>query len=533
MLKKIAAFRKRFFQEKPVEVDEKYIHEFLEYMPAKRASVLKDRIRILAEKNKGLSDEFIVKLTGLAKDHGWDNDELKKIRVFSDYFSDRIAPAYEAVMKNRLHESDFDMFVVACLSLYLNDEFDVAYKLLKIRDPDSPEFASDINFMSFAGYIVFSSGKDMRSAVRYYDLAHKYGVDTVAYATNSYVVYFEAGELEAAHRVRELIQRRYVNDPQAAHALAYVELAKGYYPEGFRLAEFRYDHPDAFRHLDISLLAKPRWKGEVLEGCRILVHGEQGLGDTIMCARYLPLMQKKGAKVIFECQEEAIALLEHNLPEVDFLSIGQNKGSEVGFDYWVGTMSLPHFFDSTIETIPSTNGYAKAPAEHLDYWSGRIKQLVTTSTPRIGLAWSGNPRHRSDRRRSIPFEMISPYVASFHGATWISLQTTIPEGCPDALINCVDEMPTLADTAALIEQMDLVITVDTSIVHLAGALGKATWLLLPYRYEWRWGLEGESNPWYDSVKVIRQAIHGDWKSVLDEVFNVHLPAYLGSQENLP
>lgn len=525
MLKKLAGWFDFFRGAKKAKIGDDEIHSFLALMPAQKASVLKDQIRIQAELRKGLSDEYLGVLTKLARQYGWDDDECLKIRIFADYFSDRIAPAYEAIVKNKFYESDFDMFVVACLSLYLNDEFDAAYNILIMRDPESPEFAQDINFMAFAGYIAFSSGKDMKAAANYYLFAEKNSVDTVAFATNAYVVYFEAGELEAVERVRKLIHRSYSKDPQAVHALSYVELARGYYPEGFRLAEYRYDHPDAFRHFDISLLNNLRWRGESLNGRRILVHGEQGLGDTIMCARYLKLLQAMSAGVVFECQPEAIPLLQPNFPDIPLIAIGEKRAADLHFDYWVGSMSLPLFFNSTTTSIPDTKGYLKLPNEYREYWHRVVNQTINGIKPKIGLAWSGNPRHRSDRRRSVPFDKIAPYIAAFEGANWISLQLNIPDDSPETLLDFVAEMPTLGDTAALIEEMDLIITVDTSIVHLAGALGKSTWLLLPYRYEWRWGMEGDGNPWYDSVRVIRQPSHGDWKAVLDEVFLNLLPQF--------
>lgn len=530
MFKKLARFGQKLFGQNACDVSDEELLPFLSLMAGRKASVFKDQIRIAAERNKGLSEGFIQSLQRMALEHGWEDAERQKLQIFADYFSDRIAPAYEAIVKNKFYESDFDMFVVACLSLYLNDEFDAAYRILSLRDPESPEFAQDINFMGFAGYIAFSAGRDMKAAVNYYLFAEKNSVDTVAYATNSYVVYFEAGELEAADRVRRLIRRSYYKEPQAAHALAYVELARGFYPEGFRLAEYRYDHPDAFRHFDVSLLASLRWRGETLAGCRILVHGEQGLGDTIMCARYLELLREVSSGVIFECQPEAIALLFHNFPEIKFIPIGEKRSEDLHFDYWVGSMSLPLFFDSTVSSVPLTPGYLKPPPEHLEYWKPNVEGMVGNALPKIGLAWSGNPRHRSDRRRSIAFDQIRPYIDSFRQANWVSLQTHLPDGKPDFLIDYVEEMPTLADTAALIEQMDLVITVDTSIVHLAGALGKTTWLLLPYRYEWRWGLEGETNPWYDSVRVIRQTSHSDWAQVLDKVFFELLPEFVAGKE---
>lgn len=137
------------------------------------------------------------------------------------------------------------------------------------------------------------------------------------------------------------------------------------------------------------------------------------------------------------------------------------------------------------------------------------------------MTWSGSPAHRADRRRSIPFARIVEAIRNIK-ADFFALQTKLPEIRPANLIDVSDEMVIFSDTAALIEQLDLVITIDTSVVHVAGAIGKETWLLLPYRYEWRWGLEGEKNNWYDSVSVLRQTRGGDWNGLLDEVFQHRL-----------
>ena len=152
----------------------------------------------------------------------------------------------------------------------------------------------------------------------------------------------------------------------------------------------------------------------------------------------------------------------------------------------------------------------------------RLAELAGGDAPRIGLAWSGNPTHRADRRRSIPFGHIARVVRDHPLLRFFALQTSVPDSCPANLVNVSEEMVTLADTAALIAEMDLVITVDTSIVHIAGALGKTAWLLLPHRYEWRWSLAGETNNWYASVRVIRQQRIGDWDSVLEEAFGRRL-----------
>jgi hypothetical protein len=184
-------------------------------------------------------------------------------------------------------------------------------------------------------------------------------------------------------------------------------------------------------------------------------------------------------------------------------------------------MSLPYIFGVKVDNVPLKKGYLHAPPENTLYWQERVR-MIKGKRPLIGLAWSGQPWHRADRRRSIAFDEMMRAIKNIE-ADFFALQTQVPRIHPANLHNVSEELVTLADTAALIDEMDLIITVDTAPVHLAGALGKETWLLLPFRYEWRWGIEGEENPWYDSVKVLRQAQSGDWASLLDDVFNRQLP----------
>jgi hypothetical protein len=229
-----------------------------------------------------------------------------------------------------------------------------------------------------------------------------------------------------------------------------------------------------------------------------------------------------GAQQIrLEAQPETLTLLQYNFPEIPIIERRAEKIPGWAFDYWAGMMSLPLRLKAWGKDTPGRSGYLRVPPENAQYWTERVEQMNPTRQPKIGLAWSGQPYHRADRRRSIPFEQMMRQVRGVP-ITFFALQTHVPQVLPANVKNVSEEMITLADTAALIEQMDLVITVDTSVVHIAGALGKTTWLLLPKRYEWRWGLEGEENDWYDSVKVIRQTEHANWAPVLQEVFEHRL-----------
>lgn len=454
--------------------------------------------------------------------NNWPNDELEKLRIYAAYYCGNTIYAYTQILLHQFQTDDSDMFVMACIALYVNDRFEDAAKLLKEQDVTQDKFLEHQEFLGFAGYIMAAAGEDFSEAIRYFDAALDRGQMFRVLAINAYPMYFEAGQVQKSDTLRRVIHEKFPNDPEALYAIGCIELAKDYYPEGFRLCEARYFHPEVSRYINPKLLEKPRWTSGSITGKKILVHAEQGFGDNIMCARYLPLLKNAGATVILECQEAATSLISANFPDIEIIPIHQKRADTHSFDCWVGAMSLPHLFNSTAETIPGKTSYLRAPDEHLDHWRSRLDNILQDSQLKIGLAWSGNPAHRNDRRRSIHFELFSSYFEKLDTFNLFALQTEVPKN-NSALIDLSEELVTLADTAALIEQMDLVITVDTSIVHLAGALGKRTWLLLPYRYEWRWGLEGPANAWYDSVRVFRQTSNGNWKDLLDNIFLKELP----------
>lgn len=457
---------------------------------------------------------------------GWDEFEREKLAAYGEFFTGQAAAAFQRVIARGLARDDYQLFMTSCVHCYLYDKFAEGRELLKQFDNAS---ASDFNqdeFLPFAGYIAFAGGGAIEEATGYLDQALDRQCITPLLTVNAYPIYFEAGLHERTEQIRRLIVERYPDDPEAIYALACGDLARDYYPEGFRLAEARYRMPEVSRSINPSLLAKPRWQGEPLQGKRLLVHGEQGYGDIIMMARYLPKLRALGAEVVIDCREAAISLLEYNYPDCEVIAGNLKKPINTGFDCWTGIMSLPFHFDTTAASVPATSGYLRVPAEQKDYWRRRVSQTGRSGTPKIGIAWSGNPSHRADGRRSMRFDTVVRHLAAYRQADFYCLQTSVPPVTPKNLIDTSEEMVTLADTAALIAEMDLVITVDTSIVHIAGAMGIETWLLLPYRYEWRWGLVGEKNNWYDSVRVLRQKAHGDWNGLLRETFETHLPEVL-------
>ena len=257
----------------------------------------------------------------------------------------------------------------------------------------------------------------------------------------------------------------------------------------------------------------PLWRGEPLRGRTLLVWGEQGYGDVIQFARYVPLLARAGAQVIFEVHEPLRGLMA-GVPGVDVVLA---RGDALPpCDAQIPLMSLPRLFRTTLDTMPREVPYLHAPAAAIERWR---KRLAGTDGLKIGLAWAGNPAQRNDRNRSMPLSACLPLLsAGGAGAAWFSLQVGEPAAqlTEIAAGNVVDLSPALTDfgeTAAAMAALDLVVTVDTAVAHLAGALGRPAWVLLTFSPDWRWLRRREDNPWYPSARLFRQPRPGDWQAV--------------------
>lgn len=503
--------------------DRTFPPEWREHLKSGQAASVRDALRQALAGDKQFP---VAGLLATARGLDWSNEELAKLATYADFFTGEVARAYERVMQKGLARSDYAMFATACAYCYDYDRFEEGYALLQQFHPGDAQDLDPVRFGAYAGYIALSGGRGIDEACGYFDAALATGQWDVMLVVNAYPTYFEAGHYGQVARLHRLIMDHCADDPMASFALACVELARDYYPEGFRLAETRYRMPEVARFIPLQLVDKPRWQGELASGSHLLVHGEQGLGDVVMMARYLPLIADKVAQVTVGCRPAAIPLLAHNFPDCRFVEGDGGKCGDIGCDLWIGMMSLPYLLDTTADTVPATKGYLAAPPDQAAYWQQRCQELSRPRVPRIGLAWSGNPGHRADRRRSLRWEQIEGFLQQHSGVDFFALQTSLPVSRPGNLIDVSEEMLTLADTAAIIAEMDLIISVDTSTVHIAGALGKPTWLLLPHRYEWRWSLAGEANNWYDTVRVLRQERCGEWGPLLEDVFERRLPQWL-------
>ncbi|MEZ5563498.1 MAG: tetratricopeptide repeat-containing glycosyltransferase family protein [Gammaproteobacteria bacterium] len=266
--------------------------------------------------------------------------------------------------------------------------------------------------------------------------------------------------------------------------------------------------------------AQPRWRGgEDLTGKTILVYAEQGLGDTLQFCRYTSLLADRGARVVLEVQRSLRTLLA-GLAGVDELLC---PGDELPpFDLYSPLLSLPLAFATDLESIPAPRSYLAADPLRVEVWRSRLHtQCADTSARRIGLVWAGNPSLTQDRHRSIP--LASLLLLAAPGLQLCSLQKDLRPGDRELLAahpeipHFGDELNDFADTAALIESLDLVISVDTAVAHLAGALGKPVWILQRYSPDFRWLLGRDDSPWYPSARLFRQPQRGDWDSVIAEL----------------
>jgi len=290
-------------------------------------------------------------------------------------------------------------------------------------------------------------------------------------------------------------------------------LTRGDYAYGFREYEWRWRRsgmpPQKSR-------GKPLWLGEYpLARKTVLLHAEQGLGDTIQFVRYAPLLAASGAKVLVEVQAELKPLMRRLAGVTAIIARGEESPP---FDVHCPLGSLPLALHTEPGAVPAQIPYLSAEEADIAKWSAR---LGPRQRPRIAIAWSGNPSHDNDRNRSIAFERLTPLFAAPASFVGIQRDVRVADAAPLAgeqrLTNIGGELEDFSDTAAVLALCDLVIAVDTATAHLAGAMGLPVWVLVPFAPDWRWMRHGETTPWYPTARLFRQTSLGDWDSVIAHV----------------
>jgi Flp pilus assembly protein TadD len=292
----------------------------------------------------------------------------------------------------------------------------------------------------------------------------------------------------------------------AKHGRALSLLTAGRLAEGFREYESRWSKitPREF--------AQPRWRGESLTGKTIFIHAEQGFGDALQFVRLVPQVRDRAARVILECRPELKSLFLFSECADEVIAFGEPVPP---FDVFTSIMSLPGILGITLENMPSRAPYLKSPC-------GENLPAAETKNLKVGFVWAGSPTHPDDVSRSTTLEMFAPILKTT-STTFYSLQIPVPERDQSllrALPSVLDLSPRLKDfsaTANFVAQLDLVIAVDTSIVHLAGALAKPVWTLTQFDADWRWLVDRTDTPWYPTMRLFRQQRRGDWPELVARV----------------
>jgi tetratricopeptide (TPR) repeat protein/ADP-heptose:LPS heptosyltransferase len=352
-------------------------------------------------------------------------------------------------------------------------------------------------------------------ALEWFDRALALRPDFILAFTNKMVALLQTQRFDEAIAIYHRIKAIDPNNAMAEWYLSLIQLLKGNFEAGWAGREARR------RVESLSTYPKfpqPIWLGEEpIEGKTILICTDEGLGDTIQFARYVPMVAERGAQVVLLVQDAVYPLLSA-LPGVSQCIRLSAGGMLPSFDMHCPICSLPLAFGTRLDTIPSASYLPAPPAERVQTWEDR---LGPREKLRVGLVWSGNPDHTNDLNRSIPLRQFADILDT--DVIFVSLQKDPKPDDKATLLKRSDivdltaHLTDFVETAALMACLDLVITVDTSVVHLSGALGRPTWLLLPYTPDFRWLLDRDDSPWYPSMRLFRQTETREYESVLDRV----------------
>jgi tetratricopeptide (TPR) repeat protein len=352
------------------------------------------------------------------------------------------------------------------------------------------------------------------------------GLDQAEVHSNLGLALHDLGELDEAVTWYERALVRNPDFIDAQVGLSTLLLLKGDFASGWTKYELRWKKKDQF---SVRALPQPQWNGESLAGKAILLYAEQGLGDTIQFVRYAAVLKEQGAQVVFECQKPLMKLLA-SYRHIDQLVA---EGSELpAFDFHLPLLSVPRVQKTSLATIPGEVPYLFADAGLVDEWSEKLQEIRgrksevgrQSATFLIGINWHGRAGHVQAERRDIPLRHFAA-LAAMPGVCLISLQKDggkeLAAPAAKAIVDLGGQLDRehgpFMDTAAIMMNLDLVITSDTSIAHLAGALGVAVWVPLPLVPDWRWLTDRTDSPWYPTMRLFRQRQAGDWERVFEEI----------------
>jgi tetratricopeptide (TPR) repeat protein len=363
------------------------------------------------------------------------------------------------------------------------------------------------------GYIAYLQG-NFRQAEQYYREVLQFDANHAQALNNMGVIANEQGCAATALKWYDKVLAVNPGDVRAHfnHALQLLKL--GDWLAGFIEYEWRLKQ-DSYTGLLKWCSGKKRWRGEALQGNRLLICDEQGIGGTLQFIRYLPLVKARGGQVLFATKPGLFRLLK-DVPGIDIMYKSVDDIKPTDFELYIPLMSLPLVFGTTPDSIPGQQPYIAAAQQNAKYWRERMRG----NKLKVGLVWEGNRYKGKYAGRAC---RLADYarLAEIAGVQFYSLQKgAAAQQVKEELFGLVDftdEIKDFADTAGVVANLDLVITIDTSVAHLSGSMGKAVWTLLPYTADWRWLENREDSPWYPSMRLFRQSTPGDWGEVVERV----------------
>ncbi|MBV9566038.1 MAG: tetratricopeptide repeat protein [Bradyrhizobium sp.] len=371
-------------------------------------------------------------------------------------------------------------------------------------DPRNAAICSNI------GGVLHQLGR-YEEALVWLDMATAREPDNLGALNNKALALHQLGRLEEAAATYERVMAKEPGNAEAALGAAHLKLLNGDFAAGWTGREARWQVSGL--PIVYPRFAQPMWRGENVAGKTILVYADEGIGDAIQLARYLPLLAAHGARVILRVH----AALRPLLSEVEGVALCiANDAAPPPFDLYCPMLSLPFAFGTRLDAIPAAD-LPRPDAARARAWEER---LPPRDRLRVGLAWAGNPDHSNDLNRSVPLLALARLTDV--DASFISLQKDLRPGDRATLdargiVDLTKDLADFGETAALVSCLDLVITVDTAVAHLAGALGRPTWIMLPHPPDYRWLLGRDDSPWYPSVRLFRQGESRDYAGVLDRV----------------
>ncbi len=326
-------------------------------------------------------------------------------------------------------------------------------------------------------------------------------------------IHFDRGEYDLGYAAVLESLARNPEYPEAHLSLAHALLAAGEYRAGWAEYEWRFRSPIYQRALLKPI--RPFWSGAPLPGRRLVISADQGYGDAFQFARYIPLAAARVGAVIILCREPQVSLFAR-IPGVARCVGSLKEAGEHAAFCWLA--SLPYVFGTELSTIPATVPYLHGDPLRRAWWRGELDRVIGSEGVRVGLAWAGNPDNTADWRRSLPLGSLRA-LADVPGVQLVSLQRPLPDVDRAVfgelgLVDLSDRLTDFGETAALIGSVDLVISVDSAVAHLAGAVGVPVWTLIYEPADWRWLTRREDSPWYPTMRLFRQKKAGEWDDVI-------------------